>query len=429
MTIAITTATDHLSPKEIEAINIAAIFTPGRRSSASHALNEEEEGAGNEWGLPLLWSGEPGTGKTTALEQLAKRCGLRPVTISLAQCQAEDIGGFPVPAKDRRSMTKLPDSWVSTVAGAPRSLLVIDEFSVDPDKQAAALKLFSERMAGEIRLPAGCRLMAARNPEWCAATPNTLSAPNANRFGHGEWVAWGAEELGDFLCGLTASDEGETIDPVAHEAAVLEAWPEALAEASALVAQYLRVFPAHVLCQPLGSYQDPKRGEADQLRWPSPRIWEMVTRALASGIVHRLSKREKDAFCAMFLPNGVASAFARFRDEQDMAPPSEYLDGTAPLKLTKKVDRTWAIMQSTSAFVADPDCPKRLERAKAWWALAAKVIGHPNGGACMLVGPAKRLASKDGAGLGSDAIPEAGPVIDALLPVLKAAVRTRSSLT
>jgi len=405
------TATAHLSNTQLTNVISASLFTPLRKGA---------------WGLPLLVSGEPGTGKTSWAERAAQTMGIDTViTLVLNQRQPEDIAGYRVPNKTRSGMEALPDTWVAEANAAERALVIFDEFSVNPEMQAAALRVFSERTAGDVPLGKKVRVIALRNPEWCAATPFEMSPPMTNRFGHAEWVPFSAEETADYLLGL-GGDEPEAADAEAHEAAVLEKWPEALAQAAATVAGYLRAFPTDLLCQPQGTYlDDPSRGEPDQLRWTSPRLWEMTTRALASAKVHNLSSVETDAMVAMFIPEGVAGKFAAYRSDQDIPAPADLLDGRVSFTPTKRVDRTWAVLESTSAFLASPDVENREVRAEAWWSLAAEIRDHKLGGKDFIFRSARRMLQN---GLGSETIPAALPVIESIAALALDASRMKGEI-
>jgi len=445
--------TTTLTHRELLNIMIAAWFTPGRKGSAAVATNDtaaprgrsaadtadtpdadtaptdaawvREHGAAIPFGLNLLVWDEPGTGKTSAVELLGWVCGFDHVqTIALNNRAPEDVGGYAVPNKTRTGMTKLPDGWVDAANGARRSLVVFDEFTVDEDRQAAALRVFSERMAGEFRILPHVRTVALANPPMCAATPNEITPPNANRFGHCTFVPFSEDEFGDWLIAGAGSQEIEQIDPDAHEARILAAWPEAFGKAAALVKGYLRRFPHHLHQMPKGQgFRNPGDGEEDNLRWASRRIWENVARAVASAECHGLTEVETDSFIGFFLPAGIAAGFNTFRREQDIPEPRALLTGNAKFRITPKVDRTFAVLEMCAGFLANTTDPARVDMARVWWGLAAEVLEHTHGGKDFVVPSAKIMArpkAKGGAGLGQDVVPEAAPVVTALYDVLAA---------
>jgi len=416
------TTTSTLTHAETLRILRASWFTPGRLSSAAKADNDDDATTRTTWGLPLVVWDEPGTGKSSAIEALAGACGFIAITIAMNNRSPEDVGGYAIP--DGGRMRRVPDSWVHDANRSARAVVFFDEFTVDPERQAAALRVFSERMAGETRVGGHVRLIAAANPPSCAATPHELTPPAANRFGHLPWVGFSPDEFAGFLLG--ASSEIDPVDPVREEERVLAAWPTAYARSAALVAGYLRRFPCDLHSMPTS-----RSGEQDDLRWPSRRVWEMVARALAACEVHDLSPREREAFIAAFLPAGVCARFSAFLRDLDLAEPADYLDGRVAFQPDARIDKTYAVLEMTAGYLAATEADDRklaLARAKKWWSIAAEVIDHKYGGADIVI-PGARIVSmpapRGGPSLGSADVPEAIPVVARLHGALSAAQRAK----
>jgi hypothetical protein len=335
------------------------------------------------------------------------------------------VGGYPVPVKGK--LTKISDRWVTDANACRRSVVLFDEFTVSPDHQAAALRVFSERMAGETRLGGHVRLAAMANPPSCAATPHELTPPAANRFGHLRWEGFSAEEFGEWLISGAGNFEDAPIDADALEARVLAAWPAAMARACALVRGYLKCFPADLHEMP--RVQTSSDDEVERLRWASRRTWELVTRALAASDAHGLSVAETHAFVAAFLPGPLAAKFAGYCSQSDLASPTDYLDGVVTFEPNDRMDRTFAVLDMTASFLlTSPSDEKLLARAKMWWQIAKTVTEHKFGGKDFVV-PGARLLVRDrsqgGADLGPSRIPEASEVVESLASVLVAAKNVR----
>ncbi len=125
-----------MKAEDVKAIVRAALFTPGRRVGG--------DGAPREWGLPLILWGPPGVGKTTGIKAIAEARGLRTEIVVLGQTPPEDVGGYPLPPSEGDGvMKKAPASWAARAASYDRALVLLDEFTVDPDRQAAALSVLS----------------------------------------------------------------------------------------------------------------------------------------------------------------------------------------------------------------------------------------------------------------------------------------------
>src|SRR5687768_6571161 len=140
--------------------------------------------------LPVLLWGEPGIGKTSALNQLAGALGLPLTTVIASVHEPSDFAGLPVVGDDPavQGVPMAPPDWAVRLARTGTGLLFLDELSTAPPAvQAALLRVVLERRVGALRLPPGIRIVAAANPRASAADGWELSAPLANRFVHLQW--------------------------------------------------------------------------------------------------------------------------------------------------------------------------------------------------------------------------------------------------
>src|SRR5512139_2442913 len=141
--------------------------------------------------LPVLLWGEPGIGKTAALNRLAETLDLPLTTVIASVHEPSDFSGLPVVGDDpaEQGVPMAPPDWAVRLVRAGRGLLFLDELSTAPPAvQAALLRLVLERRVGALRLPPGVRIVAAANPRSSAADGWELSPPLANRFVHLQWI-------------------------------------------------------------------------------------------------------------------------------------------------------------------------------------------------------------------------------------------------
>src|SRR4051812_14684852 len=141
--------------------------------------------------LPVLLWGEPGIGKTAALNQLADALDLPLTTVIASVHEPSDFSGLPIVGDDPavQGVPMAPPDWAVRLARAGRGLLFLDELSTAPPAvQAALLRVVLERRVGALKLPPGVRIVAAANPRSSAADGWELSAPLANRFVHLQWT-------------------------------------------------------------------------------------------------------------------------------------------------------------------------------------------------------------------------------------------------
>jgi len=234
-------------------------------------------GADTVWGIPFAVWGEPGTAKSSITREIGSKLFGLSLTMSLAQHDAEEIAGYGVPNKTRTAMTKLPSPVFAEANAAASACIGLDEFgSVAEHKQAAALTLLTERLAGDTKVAGHVRIFAIGNPPECAADANTLAAPTANRFLHVPWVAPSVGSMKAHWRRASLSREIVREDVAEIEARVLAAWPEAYSAAVTIVGEYLDRFEADAHAM----------SDGDDYRWPSVRSWTNLIHALAGGIIH-----------------------------------------------------------------------------------------------------------------------------------------------
>ena len=95
-------------------------------------------------GIPTIYWGPPGVGKTAWLRQVASTLNLRVETLIGSCMDPTDILGFPVKG-DKGVSWALPEWWMNLEEGG---VLYLDELSCSPPAvQAAMLRLVGERSA------------------------------------------------------------------------------------------------------------------------------------------------------------------------------------------------------------------------------------------------------------------------------------------
>lgn len=327
----------------------AALFTPTRLG----------------WGLPALFESEPGTAKTSVIEDYAHRCGWHCEVLSPGERGEGAFGVVPVPLNG--VLTYPPPEWAAKIG--PSGLVFTDEVTTAPPLiQAPMLGLLSAKRIGSMTLAGGVRIIGACNPPEQAANGFDLSAPLANRFGWLHWAPPSADEHTAFMLGQANGTQESPIDVGVEERRVQVEWVSAFAWAVGLETTFLGA-QQHWKnkCPKAG---DPKAGRA----WPSDRSWEMATRALASAKVHGLTAAERDAFVSGFVGAEAYEAFATWIEEQDLPNSIELLDRAISFEHNpKRLDRTAAILMACTAYVTNPKADKRAERAERLWEMLSEV--------------------------------------------------------
>jgi MoxR-like ATPase len=397
-----------------------ALFTPG--------LN-------NRWGLPLLFWGQPGVGKSKIIEDFAAGSGLLCHTLIASIREPSDFGGLPVPTKRGNKMyiDYTPAGWAADleIDGDGRGVVFVDEITTcAPAVQAALLRLVLNGALGDHKLPYGIRFIAAANDTADAAGGWDLSPPLANRFGHVKWNPADAGSWTDWLIGANETTQMESLvenwdgsgeipapqeektqvfDPREEERRVLKSWAEDFAKAKGIVASFVKARPDML-------HNMPKSGHAERSKaWPSPRTWELATRALGGCFVHKADDNVTNEFIEAFVGHAVASEFQTFRSNLDLPDPSDVLDGKVKFKHEPtRLDRTVAVLSSCTALVKTKKSKHREERATKLWEI---IHGVSKDASDLIITPAAALVQEN-LGMESEHM---RPVLISLKPVMRAA--------
>lgn len=138
-----------------------------------------KNGRDAQYVVPYLVSG-PGIGKTTTMVDIAAEKGLECQILSLAQYDAGELGGWPVPQKDSDTMVRMRPDWMPTKG---KGVLFLDEVPQAPvSNQNIAAQLVNERRVGPHHLPDGWVIVAAGNRTTDRAGTNSMPSHLKDRF-------------------------------------------------------------------------------------------------------------------------------------------------------------------------------------------------------------------------------------------------------
>lgn len=361
-------------------------------------------GYNGRWGLPAVFIGPPGIGKSSRIAHAAAAFGLWMEVLIASIRMPEDFGGLPVPHtldNGERVISPLPMPWAPRANDAKRAIVFFDEINTaEPAKQKALLRVVLEGVVGDYILDNGIRFLGAMNSIDEAVDGHDIAPPLANRFGWYQFdpgnldgyieYAMGIGERDSLLHKGDAPDEivEAMLDPAAEERRVLAAWPEAIAKATGHGARFLRKFPEYLHKQPPAS--DPKSSGA----WSSRRTIEFAMRSLASADVHGLDDAERDAMLCAYIGAEGGRQWATLLEKDDLPEPADVLDGRVHFKHDKqRLDRTFAVLTACTALVAPADANKRDDRGKALWQLLESVCRAGTKDVCV---PAVRKMSQAG---------------------------------
>lgn len=301
-------------------------------------------------GVPVLLWGSPGTGKTSAVRDLAEALGWPCEVVIASLREPSDFAGLPVVVDGEVRFA--PPTWARRLAAVGHGLLFLDELTTAPPAvQAALLRVVLERVVGDLALPDDVAVVAAANPPGEAADGWDLAPPLANRFCHVDWDvdprAWASGlELGF---------------PVPATAVLPADWTRSLPAARSLVATFVRARPELALVPPLAAAE---AGRA----WPSPRTWDMASRLWAAAAAAGVARPVASRLVTGAVGDGAGSEFLAWVDELDLPDPEAVLADPASFELPDRPDRAHAALGAIAAVVAAHPTPER-------WAAGWKVLG------------------------------------------------------
>ncbi|GAA3451340.1 AAA family ATPase [Dactylosporangium matsuzakiense] len=308
--------------------------------------------------LPVLLWGEPGIGKSSALQQLADRLAVPMETVIASIHEPSDFAGLPVVGDDpaTQGVPMAPPDWAVRLTRSGIGLVFFDELSsAPPAVQAALLRVVLERRVGSLELPPGVRVVAAANPPASAADGWHLSPPLANRFVHLHWTH-DPEVVARGLAGTWPTADIPRIDP--RRAA------SALARARGTLSGFLTARPGL-------SHHMPSDAEARGGAWPSPRTWEMALRLLTFALASNATREALATALVGAIGDGAGLEFITYLEELDLPDPNRVLADPGAFALPERGDRQLAFLTAVvSAVQSNPSRP----RWEAAWTVLAKAV-------------------------------------------------------
>jgi hypothetical protein len=308
--------------------------------------------------LPVLLWGEPGIGKSAALQQLADRLEVPMETVIASIHEPSDFAGLPVVGDDpaNQGVPMAPPDWAIRLGRQGVGLIFFDELSsAPPAVQAALLRVVLERRVGSLELPPGIRVVAAANPPASAADGWHLSPPLANRFVHLHWTHDPAI-VARGLAGTWPTADIPRIDPRRSGSA--------LARARGTLSGFLTARPGL-------THHLPSDAEARGGAWPSPRTWEMALRLLTFALASDASREALSTALIGAIGDGAGLELVNYLDELDLPDPNRVLANPDAFALPERGDRQLAFLTAVvSAVQSDPSRP----RWEAAWTVLAKAV-------------------------------------------------------
>lgn len=293
--------------------------------------------------IPALLWGDPGQGKTAAVESVRAE-GWHVETLILSHYEPSDFVGLPI--LNGGQVELAPPAWAVRLRDHDGpAIAFFDEFSTaSPALQAAALRPLTHYVVGDLQLPETVSFLAAANPADVAAAGWELAAPTASRFVHFDW-ALPLEVYGESL--VTGSWPQMPVVELPDD------YGEHLARQRALVSGFLRARSSQLTAIPKNAID---RGRA----FPTPRTWDYAARLVALASAVDAPREVASLLLSGSVGPAVAHEFATWSAAQDLVDPEEILaDPESGWFLTRRPDQTYVMLQGVVAAVVAKPTPAR----------------------------------------------------------------------
>lgn len=300
---------------------------------------------------PVNLIGDPGTGKTTVTNLLARTNEWYIHTILPSIMEPQDIMGFPT--TEGGVTAYAPLHWAVELASQENALLFIDELSTaGPAMMKPCLRIIHERVVGEKKLGKGVRIVTAMNPVDSAVGGMDLPPALANRMCHIKW----SQPSGTVANGLIGQW------PAANPLSLDADWEVNIPRYAAIVSAFLSRRPEYENSMPTGAQADKASGP-----WPSGRSWEMVVNLLAGCHGSNISTEARLMLVTGTVGEDAGLEFAAFEANVDLPDPEDILANPKKAELPERSDQTLAVVTAVSAAVTREVTPDRWVAALTYF--------------------------------------------------------------
>ena len=306
-------------------------------------------------GLPIALRGRPGVGKTSMIESVAKQLDLDCEVVIGSLREPSDFAGLPVVRADG-TVSLAPPSWAVRAQDSFRGCVVLlDELTTaSPAVQAAMLRVVRERVAGDLKMDDGVRIVAAYNDARdCGGYE--LELPMRSRMIHLDV----AVDSRNFVDGLLNGWESQRV--------MLAGRPgkDCRSKWTQLVATFIQVRPGLLEVDP----QPHNSGG-----YPCPRSWSLVIEAAAAAENLGASDDARLLLVSGAIGAGAASEFFSWFDNLDLPDPAAVLANPSLVSQyleTGRPDRALIVLSSVV------DLAIERKTAAAWtnaWIVESKAV-------------------------------------------------------
>lgn len=299
------------------------------------------------FGLPLLFTGHPGIGKSERLEGYQASLGMMVHTIHIPEKNQEDLAGYPVQDGKGRLIRMTDDELIVELSKIGEGIVFLDEINTPRQNLFATLLgvLLKRRLAG-IPLGGKVRFMAARNPIESSTGGMDLTPPLANRFCFIPWGTPTPDQWNEWVTGKDENEDGDKFPTIIQLHKQLEtnwgaSWPTAMGR----MVGFMNVRGSDLLHK-LPAEGDPSFHGA----WPSPRTWWWALRSSATCMALKSGEAVRIKLMGGCVGHAAITEYLAWEKAANLPTAEEMLtNGFPPDK--RRLDRSMAAYTTLTAHV------------------------------------------------------------------------------
>jgi hypothetical protein len=299
-------------------------------------------------GVPTLFSGPPGVGKSAIIKQAA-RAWQRRLSYVIGSCHApEDFSGIPFLADSKDYFLAAPPKWAGSLTTAGAMLFCDELTTVPPSVRAALLQIFSELQIGDLAIHPDTIFMAACNPPEFAPNASPLEKSMANRFAHYEWK----HDYESWKAGMSSDDDswGQAFVPV-----IGSDWKRYRSMFGSAITSYTDKNSAERIVKPDGD---------EVMAYATPRTWRWCRDALAAAESCGAPNHIKKAIAVAIVGKTTGRNVFQFIEQRDLVDPEEVLAGRKVFKHDRtRADLTVTLLCSVVTAVKNNYSSDRMDAA------------------------------------------------------------------
>lgn len=337
------------------------------------------------WGAPSIYWGIPATAKSSRTRQAANEANLAYQLIFPANRQPEEFSGVLVPTKDGVVLECMLRA-VHYLNKIGRGVIVLEECNnASKATESALLGFVQDRVAGDVTLSPGIRIISTANPPEYSVNGYQMSPATANRYCHFQVKS---PPHRDVLNHVMSGGKNVRFDAKNTEELIKAKWANNYAHALSMWAGYMES------CSGLSMHHEPPVDHPQSgFCWASSRSWETGMRMKATGEILGYSEEITNACVEGCIGEAIAFDFMTWVRNADLPLPADVLkNGWTPD--FRRLDVAFAVLASVTAYVVNsPTREMAIDNAIGAWKLYGVFLQHNMGD--MIVSAAVTLVNKN----------------------------------